>query len=121
MSPFTTYTNLYLHLFSFTVWTLTSNNDLSIRTPVRDTAKAGPSRSLKEEESRTMTEGAGPGLSTALVKRDAKVRRSIGEIEARTNATRTKVRSSPTSKPSNYKTRTAEAKACLMKAKMQIG
>lgn len=76
-----------------------------------------------EEGTEKRTEKAGPLIATEQETR--KVRRSIGEIEAKMATTRTKTKpavttTSPKPAPSKYKTRTAEAKACFMKAKLQI-
>lgn len=111
----------------------------AIRTPVKDAKRAGPSRSPREEEMKTTTEGMSSRPPTEPGKGDTMVRRSIGEIEARTNTARPKVKSppkqqlpaktkpvnieaegSPTCKTTKYKSRTTEAKAYLLKAKLQI-
>lgn len=101
-----------------------------IRTPVK-TVTSGTG-SQKSPGNKTPTEGAGP---LADSDRTA-VRRSIGEIEARITQPRpakptiaakeTKSSSSGAEAekspkiPPKYKNRTTEAKACLMKAKLQM-
>ncbi|XP_026321464.1 uncharacterized protein LOC113231118, partial [Hyposmocoma kahamanoa] len=137
------------------------------RTPAKESIQKKDS-SPREEEKRKMTEGAGSPVDLENKQTTSKVRRSVGEIEARRTSPQLKKQEqqpqhgekpkpkpttggiklsfgqkattdakgcsqkgkptsiesekSPTSKTPTikYKTRTAEAKACLLKAKIQI-
>lgn len=104
---------------------------LGMRTPTKKATSKSSTPPNKDT-----TEGAGPRVDAN--KQETQVRRSIGEIEARMTQPRPKKTEIPKQEPAikltqstldpnrspipsgKYRSRTAEAKACLLKAKIQI-
>lgn len=91
-------------------------------TPVKNRARAGPSRTSEEHDRDTTTDPTGPARTAEPERPNIliNVRRLSGEIEARTSSSRPKEKTPP--KPLSQKTRsrTAEARACLTKTKISL-